>query len=349
MEVAELTGDSPEWREFLETNETQIFHTPEWGAFVKKAFPGARHVFMAASEGGKISGIFPFTEVKSAVFGNKLISCAFMDYGGPAGDTNQLEGVFEGIKKRYASSFDYLEVHRGLTDFGSSMERLGMTGYVGGKRFVTQLGNAEELWSRISKQKRKAVRKAEEASLKVKPVERQELKELHKLYLASMKEFGSPPYPMRFFESFYDTFVERGLGRIFGTYHEGELVAVLVGFTYKRRIHIIINVSDKRFWDMRPNDILHWEFLKWGCENAYETFDWGRSRTSVASPPNFFKRMWATTEEDFPHYYMLWKAKKIPNVDPEGPRYRLLVKLWKKLPTLLARSAGARLREGLGV
>jgi len=349
MEILELEENSKAWEDFLQKNESQIFHTPEWGIFVKKTFPSARHVCLAAFDHGEIQLIFPFTEIRSRLFGRKLISCAFVDYGGPAGNMDFFGKVIDDVGRRYVQSFGYLEMHRGLGDFGESMEKFGLSKSVGGRRFITRLGNTEELWIKISKQKRKAVRKAEESGLKVREIERKELENIYKLYLKGMREFGSPPYPLSFFENFYSIFVEKGLGRVLGTYHNDELVALLMGYTYRKRIHIIINVSDKRYLETRPNDILHWEFIKWGCENGYQAFDWGRSRISVASPPNFFKRMWATEEEDFPHYYLLWKSKKIPNVDPEGPKYKLFTKAWKRMPVTLTAAAGGRIRQGLGI
>jgi hypothetical protein len=35
--------------------------------------------------------------------------------------------------------------------------------------------------------------------------------------------------------------------------------------------------SLREFFSLCPNNLLYWEMIRWGCENGYQRFDFGRS------------------------------------------------------------------------
>ena len=47
-----------------------------------------------------------------------------------------------------------------------------------------------------------------------------------------MRSFGSPPFSILYFKSFYEL-VSCGYGKVLGAYHSGKLVGVLIGFIYE--------------------------------------------------------------------------------------------------------------------
>ena len=106
-------------------------------------------------------------------------------------------------------------------------------------------------------------------------------------------------------------------------------------------------MSDPKYLEHRPNDAVHWAFMKWGCDNGFRIFDWGRVREE--SGQFRFKRLWASELKNLNHYYMLWKANEIPRIDPENPRYSKLVWLWKHTPMFISKRIGPWIREGLGI
>ena len=139
--------------------------------------------------------------------------------------------------------------------------------------------------------------------------------------------------------------VEDSLGKIYGAYYQGKLVSALVGFCYQDRVHIIIAISDNNYKQFRPNDALHWRFIKWACNNDYQFFDFGRVREE--SGQFEYKRKWGPELLELPSYFLLWKAKEVPVVDPS--QYSLLVKIWKLMPLWLTRLIGMTLRKKLGI
>lgn len=348
-EILHVEKDNKMWKEFLNKHDSLIFHTPEWKEFIEKSFSGVKTDYIAVTENDKIEIMIPLIDIKHSILSNKLISCGFLEYGGFAGD-NSLENVkkllFE-IANTYSKSTHYLEIREGLESFNSVLDKTSLKKSVDYKRFITKLEDHEALWKKINKQKRKAVRKAENSGITLKELGSSDVDEIYELYLKNMKAFGSPPVSKAFFENFFSILSKKGLAKGFGAYYEGKLVSLLVGYTYKKRIHVIVAVSDEKFLQYRPNDAVHWEFIKWGCNNGYQVFDWGRTREE--SGQHKFKSLWASEMHDLRHYYLLWKVNEIPKVDPTNPKYKMFIKLWKILPISLSRKMGPWFREGLGI
>jgi len=339
MEVAEVANANV---------ENLIYHTNEYQQFIEEAF-GCNYKFFRSDDG---KTVLPLVEVKSKIFGNKIISTAYLEYGGFFGECckNNVSEILDKISKEYKENNNYLEI-RGATEeidgvLSNYPEVIKKNLY---KRFVLHLdGGEEEVWRGIQKWKKKAVRKALK-SVDVKEIPFSDLEEFYSLYCQNMRQFGSPPYSQKYFQSFYKHLVSNGLGKIYGAYHKdnGKLIAALLGFCYGNRTHILIAVSDDKSQQFRPNDATHWTFIKWACQNSYKVFDFGRVREE--SGQFEFKRKWGAELKELPSYFILWKGKNIPLVDPSSKQYQLMLKLWKQTPLVFTKLIGPKLRKGLGI
>ncbi|MDP2717811.1 MAG: GNAT family N-acetyltransferase, partial [Candidatus Micrarchaeota archaeon] len=211
----------------------------------------------------------------------------------------------------------------------------------------TKLGAEQDVWESLDKYARKAVRRSERDGVSVRELTEKDVDALYALYLSGMKGFGSPPMAKKFFERFFSHLVQKGLGRAFGAFAGEKLAAVLLGYTFQNRIHVIVNVSDESKRGLFVNDAVHWAFMQWGCRNGFAVFDWGRVREE--SGQHQFKKKWATVFQKLYHYYALAPGKKVPNADPTKGANRLLARAFKLVPTPLSRRVGPWLREGLGI
>jgi len=336
MEVIELEKEDSRWEEFLRNNTHLVFHTPQYKKFIEEAFGCKYKVLGVVDDGVRL--IFPMVEVKSWLFGRRIISSAYIEYGGFAGEEKYVADMLNYLNQNY-SNYDYLEIRGGMESKFDLSSLIKKDWY---KRFVLKLFSEDETWRNIQESKRKAVKKAlKEVSVK----DVTEIKELYELYCQNMRRFGSPPYSKKYFESFYTNLVSCGLAKIIGSYYQGKLVSALLGFCYKERVHILIAVSDPKYQEYRPNDAMHWEFIKWACNNNYKWFDFGRVRE--ASGQFEYKQKWGPEMLDLPSYFLLWQSKDVPLVDPKS--HKLLVKVWQKMPMVVTKVVGGRLRKGLGI
>jgi len=337
-----LSPDDPRLAHFLEKNEHLLLHTPFYAHFISAAFQ-CEYRFVVAIDNDLVQTILPFVEVKSSVFGKRIISAPYLEYGSFAGDEKYISLILEWLAQKYKSSFDYLEVRGGIESFDTVLSSLTVKKNFY-KRFVLALITKDLVWDNIQKSKRKAIKKSL-SLVEVQDIPLSELNSLYSLYCRNMRRFGSPPYNQEYFIHFYHHLVEKGQGKIIGAYHHGKLVAALLGLCYRDRVHIIIAVSDSKYQELRPNDAVHWKFIEWACDNGFKCFDFGRVREE--SGQFEYKQKWGPTLLDLPSYFLIWNGKSIPEVDPK--KYNLAVKLWRFLPLRVTKMVGHRLRKELGI
>lgn len=346
MKIVELNEKNTYLMSTLVKTNHLIFHTPRYKKFIEEAF-NCHYKLLAAVKDEEVKTIFPIVEIKNKLLGNKVISSAYLEYGGFAGSPKYFKEIISYVNKEYGKDFNYLEIRGGLEEnnlFMLSIPNLIKKDLY--KRFVLKLDNEENVWRGIQKSKRKAVKKALK-QVDVKEVPLTDLDEFYNLYCDNMRQFGSPSYAKKYFKSFYQNLIKQKLGKIYGSYHQGKLVSALVGFCYKGRVHILIAISDSDFQELRPNDAMHWEFIKWAINNKYQYFDFGRVRED--SGQFEFKRKWGAELKELPSYFMLWNEKEIPVVDPTSKKYRLFIQLWKITPLWVTKLLGPWLRKGLGI
>src|SRR5437764_9069323 len=79
LEAAQVAA----WDRFVESmpNGT-FFHRSAWADVLARAFRHTAH-YVFAERDGAITGVLPLVHVKTALFGNTLISSPFCVYGGP--------------------------------------------------------------------------------------------------------------------------------------------------------------------------------------------------------------------------------------------------------------------------
>ncbi|MBW3015182.1 GNAT family N-acetyltransferase [Candidatus Woesearchaeota archaeon] len=333
MRIIELTTDCEAWREFLNREEHRHYHTPKYKEFIEKTFK-VKSKYFAYFADNKIKTLLPCFFVKSPLFGKRVISAAFQEYGGFAGEKEFVNDIVQYIEEKYSKDNDYLEIRHGLYNLeGFSVKKV--------HRFELALEDEATLWRRIQKEKRKAVKKASKF-LDARELGLGDMKQLYKLYLWNMRAFGTPPYPKSFFVNFFNM----KLGRCFGAFYQGKLTAFLLGYEYKDRIHVVIANSYPKYRDFRSNDAVHWAFIKHGLDKGFKVFDFG-----VAYPESgqfSYKKKWGAVVSDLNVYYKLWKGE-IPEVDARSDKYKFYVGIWKKMPLGVTKVIGPWLRRGVGI
>ena len=344
MEIKSLPSPELDYESFLAGHTHLLIHTLAYKKLIEAAF-GCTYHLVAAVEHHKIKTVFPFVEVKSTLFGSKIISSAYLEYGSFAGEESGVDLILKYLTENYSAQFGHLEIRAGLDQFDVALSSKLVKKNLY-RRFVLPLPSEKEVWQNIQHSKRKAINKALRG-VEVKDVPLSELSELYQVYSENMRRFGSPPYNTQYFISFYQNLVDLGLGKVFGSYHQGKLISALLGLCYQDRVHIIIAVSDQKYQELRPNDAMHWAFIQWSCQQGYQFFDFGRVREN--SGQYEYKQKWGPTLLELPSYFLLWKDSEISFTDPSSPKYKLALRLWQKMPLKLTQVMGMRLRKGLGI
>src|SRR5713101_3028610 len=321
---------------------------------VEKAY-GYRPRYFGFVKNNKLVGVLPAFETRSLFFGRRLVSQPFSEYGGFLLNPDLAEEDFQEILeqlKRFLSArkLAELEMHglfsKPVANPGQYLAKSNAQSLA----FLPLDRPLDELWSRvITYQVRKAVQKAERSGLKV--VERSDnstlVSEFFPLYLASMKRLGVPPHSIQYYLQCRAAFGDRM--KIFWAIHDGRPISGLLGFECGQRISIINIVSDDRFWEVRPNDLIHWEYLKWAHAAGYKHFDFGSIRYEGQLQ---YKKKWGCTIVDHSDYHLKsderGRAEHTEAFNSSCKTMGRLSKIWADyVPQALSRRIGPILRKHL--
>jgi lipid II:glycine glycyltransferase (peptidoglycan interpeptide bridge formation enzyme) len=118
-------------------------------------------------------------------------------------------------------------------------------------------------------------------------------------------------------------------------------VAAVMTFYFRDQILPYYGASDPLHNAIAPNNFMYFELMRWGGQNGYRLFDFGRSKRVKGSYD--FKSHWGMAERELPYELILIKRRKMPNYTPVNPLFRLPILCWQRLPLAVTRLLGPRL------
>ena len=89
--------------------------------------------------------------------------------------------------------------------------------------------------------------------------------------------------------------IEKGLGFVLLAYKDDECLAAAIFLHWHRTLTYKYGASAIDGLNLRPNNLLFWTAIRWGCENGYTLFDMGK--TDLANTGlRAFKSGWGANE-----------------------------------------------------
>ena len=335
VEVESVVTDSAlaECDSFVrQTQETRLCHSPAWTRMVEQAF-GHQGIYLLARAAGRVSGVLPLTQVRSRLFGNRLISQPFSDYGGPvAVDTEAGEALYQrAVEVARECGCESLELRNTVRlpyDLHVRTDKISMC--------LPLAAEPQEVWQRLRHKTRNRVRKAKGAGLTVVSGGVELLEEFYRMWTIRMHELGTPCYPRRLFTCILETFPD--LARIFLARLNGATAAGLFAYAFKGWVQSSWGAALRQYDDIGPNYILNWAAIEHYCREGMAWFDFGRS--TVGSGQHIFKQRWGADPINL--YWQYWTpgGREPAFARPEDPRYRRKVEMWKKMPLWVSRVIG---------
>lgn len=350
FEVEELKEDYVEWNRFAMAQEgVGFYHLCQYGRLIEETYGYKPAGFILKKE-GQTQAVLPASLARSVLFGKKLISQPFCEYGGILSggiDENGYLTLVQYIKEFcLRKGIPNLEIHGnlGVPDNIKSEYFVSINPY----GYATLKLAADPLSMRktvFDYQIRKALNKAERSGVRGFQDSSPEIikKKFWPLFLESMKRLGSPPHPLSYFMGLQKYYPDEL--KIFWAEVKGKLVSALLGFAIGKRIQITHIVSDEIHWEFRPNDLIHWEFIKWGCENGFEVFDFGSVRYEGQLR---YKKKWGTEIKDCGYYYLSNTEKPLKTFSSSSRLMMQFSKLWTRaIPISLTPLLGPMIRKHL--
>jgi len=316
------------WTSIDESREGQ------WDEFVE-AQPGARMVhligfrkaieetyrlepfYRACVKGGAIRAVFPGFFHRSVLYGKRVLSQPFSEYGGillsaDAGPAER-EEILEEFSRMALSAlrikrFPHLEMRNPVsleTDLSPGYKRLRLF-----KRALRRLDSPEAMWAALSSKDRNIIQKARDFGLTVSE-ERSgpSLRRVfYPLYLRTMKRLGTPPHPPEYFIRLSRALEDKM--KVYTVRFRQTPVAALIGWGVGKTVHVTDMVSDSAAFFLKPNDLAVWEFLRRSWEQGFEVFDFGPVRYRGQE---IFKKKWRMEFRDYSYVYLSTAPERIRN------------------------------------
>jgi FemAB-related protein (PEP-CTERM system-associated) len=340
MQVLTLTDEQePRWDAFVENcQEATFFHRAGWRRVLEQAFRHRAH-FLYAEQDGQILGVLPLARVRSLLFGHHLVSTPFCVYGGPAAlDQAALDALIQGAcslaRKLQVDDLELRNPRSVRPDWPAKDL------YVTFRKAID--ADPEVNMKAIPRKQRAMVRKGIQAGLQGEPDAG--VGRLYRVYSESVRNLGTPVFARRYLEI---------LRRVFGDacevlmiQHQGEDVAGVMSFYFRDQVLPYYGGSRARARSLKANDFMYWDLMCRAAQRGMRLFDYGRSK--VGSGSYSFKKNWGFHPEPLSYEYFLVRADQVPQVNPNNPKYRYFIDLWKRLPLPLANRVGPFLAKDLG-
>jgi len=332
-------SDVTSWNAFVVAQpDGTFFHRAEWRDVLTRAF-GHRTHYLLAEANGRIVGVLPLAEVRSALFGHSLISTPFCVYGGIVADRPAAHAALTEAACRLARELgvDYLEMRNRWRQYPDWPVK---DTYVTFRKPID--ADPEKNMLAIPRKQRAMVRKGLKAGLAAEidtDVDR-----LYRLYSESLRNLGTPVFSRRYVETLREVFSDDC--EILTVVHGGAAVASCLSFYFRDEVLPYYGGGTSLARSVAGNDFMYWEVMERARERGKRLFDYGRSRRGAGSGD--FKRNWGFEAEPLCYEYYLVKRKEMPNLSPANPTYGRAIDIWRRLPLKVTQVLGPPVAKYLG-
>ncbi|MCL0097679.1 GNAT family N-acetyltransferase [Dehalococcoidia bacterium] len=318
-----------------------VYHLYQWGTLLEEVH-GHRLVYLQEDE-----GIFPLAHIKTRIFGDRLISLPFADYGGPcAQDGETADSIISECEKvAQELGVDFIEIRCPDSRYFEIFNKHGFVRRDDYFTFILELNkDVDDLWGAVPKNKKKKVKSAENRGVQViQATDKADVKIFYTLYSKTMKKLGSPPQHNRFFEKIWDLFYPKNM-RLFLAVYENHYIAGRIVFLHNGTIQQAYSCSPRRDIKVSPNDLLQWHIIKWGKEHGFNIINFGRTRENEGVM--VFKSQWSTKRINMPYFYKFY-GKGLGQ--RQETKYKWISQLWSKyMPEFVANRIGPWIIKQVG-
>lgn len=338
--IRELDSTTVEqWDAFVENcPHATFFHRAGWKRIMEEVFKHSTW-FLYAERDGKIDGVLPLAQINSRLFGNSLMSLPFCVYGGVAANTTESAKALtkEAQERAETLAVDALELrHLEISNPDWAHKDLYVT-----FRKEIDPDNEKNLLN-IPRKQRAMVRKGIKAGLESQWDDN--IDRFYDAYSQSVHALGTPVFSRELFTVLRDEFGDDC--RILTITKDGRTVASVMNFYFRDEVLPYYGGGTSEARALKGNDFMYWELMRRSADEGIRIFDYGRSKQGAGSYS--FKKNWGFEPTPLNYEYHLVKAKEVPEVNPNNPKYQIFIKLWRKMPLSMTQWLGPHIVRNLG-
>jgi hypothetical protein len=267
--------DVPNWNDQVaELPGATIFHTSNWARVLSDSY-GYKPKYFCIISNGQLENVIPMMEINSFITGKRGVSLPFSDRVEPlVADKSRFEEILEAIISFGRNNgWRIIDFHGGNRFFDTKNSYTSfISPYIDLKQSITSLFKG----LRVST--RRNISKAQKMGVTAKiSTSKKNLAAFCRLNCLTRKAHGLPPQPDTFFDNIHKNIIDEGKGFLcIGCYH-GKVIAAALFLVAGKQVTYKYGASDKRYLQLRPNNLVMAEAISWASKAGFKTIDLGRT------------------------------------------------------------------------
>jgi FemAB-related protein (PEP-CTERM system-associated) len=339
IDVRRLKNDEySAWDDYVASKpNSSIYHFSAFKTVIESSFKHEVIYLAAYTSTGKICGILPAVELNSRLFGHFLVSLPYFTYGGVLSDSEVVSECLYAALFKESRLLGVEHVELRATTIQNPLQK-DMPAKLSKVSMVRSLPESiDQLWDDIGTKVRAQIKKAQRFDLEIKFGKGELLNDFYQVFAENMRDLGTPVYSKTFFKELISGSLSKSfdLGVV---YFEGKPVSTCFLMRHKGMMEIPWASALNSFNYMNVNMYMYWEVLQYAIQTGNKFFDFGRSSKDAGTYR--FKKQWGAEPQQLYWYYWLPSGGELPELNPNNPKYKLLISVWQKLPVWLTKWIG---------
>jgi CelD/BcsL family acetyltransferase involved in cellulose biosynthesis len=328
-------SNDPGWLRFVqESPAATLFHHPVWSAVVAATYGYPSYVLALQGDDKRLLAGIPVMEIRNPLGQRRLVSLPFTDYCPPLVKEGEDLGRFtEALSQWRRTGHDLaLEIRGDLPSSSGTHQEI-----IGTRHLIDLEPDPDVVYRRFDRSRvQKRIASAREHGVTVTlDRSRDALSTFYRLHCETRKRLGVPVQPARLFEHIWQYVLERDLGFVAVARAGQKPIGAAIFLAWNQHLIYKYSASDRRQLNLRPNLMVLWAAMEWGCRNGYQTFDMGRTDADNESL-RVFKAGWGSTEVPLMYTHL---GRSIRPRGQTGAS-RGLALLIRHTPTIVCRAVG---------
>jgi Acetyltransferase (GNAT) domain len=311
------------------------FHTSAWAKVLRQTY-NHHPFYLQFAHGRRLAALIPLMEVRSLFTGRRGVCLPFSDACEPLIFDPEAVGLVRDRLVRLAQErrWKHLEI-RGGRSF--QLAPSAATKFYG--HTLDLRNGVEQLTTRFASAVRRAIRKAERSDVEVTVIRnRQAITDFYRLHVQTRRRHGLPPQPASFFLNIYEYIIKPGLGFIVLARRGSYPIAAAIFFRFGRNALYKYGASDKKFQELRPNNLVMWQGIQFLARSGAEKLHFGRTECENDGLRRF-KLSWGTEEDTIDYFRVDPSGRKCLFQTPYNSGFHK--RIFGRLPLAINRLAGS--------
>jgi len=340
INIKELTVERRQWNDYVKQHPNGcIHHLSEWTELFQQSYGHEYHYYFAHNDNNKIVGVLPLIRMNSVLFGDLLVSMPFFQRAGAIADHPSIELNLITHANRIAARLGVEHI-----EYRDDIYRDDMPAQTHKVNMVLSLPQrSNTLWQGFNPKLRAQIKRPQRENPEILTGHKELLNDFYAVYARNMRDLGSPLHSKKFIAGILNQFPDNSWLIVLKLHGKPVSAGFLLGYGDTMEIPLASTIRDVNHLSL--NMLMYWQVLQLAIEKGYKKFDFGRSTKDAGTYK--FKKQWGATAKPLYWHYWLNKGDELPGLNPNNPKFALVIYLWKRLPLVISKWLGPHIIKNI--